>query len=124
MARLILEEHGYHVLEAPSGREAFGVWNQHQDEIDLLLTDMVMPEGVSGVDLAQKLVAKMPQLKVIFTSGYTMDDMSSEFLAHNNAQFLQKPYTRTTLARAVRKKLDGATRRANGGHTRRVNMGK
>jgi signal transduction histidine kinase/CheY-like chemotaxis protein/HAMP domain-containing protein len=124
MARLILEEHGYHVLEAPSGREAFGVWNQHQDDIDLLLTDMVMPEGVSGVDLAQKLMAKKPRLKVIFTSGYTMDDVSGEFLAHNNAQFLQKPYTRTTLAHAVRKKLDEQPAGQMADTPVAVNMGK
>jgi signal transduction histidine kinase/ActR/RegA family two-component response regulator/HAMP domain-containing protein len=107
MAHIILRECGYRVIEAASGKEALEVWDQHQGSIQLLVTDMVMPEGVSGVELAEKLLAKQPRLKVIFTSGYTMDDMSGKFLARNNARFLQKPYTRTTLARAVRQALDG-----------------
>ena len=68
-----------------------------------------MPAGVSGVDLANRLLAERPRLKVVFASGYTVDDISTDFLArHNGARFLQKPYTRVTLARTVREALDGA----------------
>jgi two-component system, cell cycle sensor histidine kinase and response regulator CckA len=61
---------------------------------------------MSGVELAEKLLARKPALKVVFTSGYTVDEMSEDFLAKTGARFLQKPYTRTTLARAVRQALD------------------
>jgi CheY-like chemotaxis protein len=106
MAQLILEELGYRVLSAGSGREALSVWEQHAGRVDLLLTDMVMPEGVSGVELAERILALQPNLRVVFTSGYTVDDVSEAFLARTNARFLQKPYTRTTLAQAVRRALD------------------
>jgi CheY-like chemotaxis protein len=108
LAHLILEECGYNVLEAGSGPEALDAWDRHRDEIDLLLTDMVMPEKVSGVELAEKLLAQKPSLKIVFVSGYTVDDVSTAFLRRNNfARFLQKPYNRTNLARSVRDALDG-----------------
>jgi CheY-like chemotaxis protein len=108
MAHLILEECGYQIFEAASGREAFDVWDRHKDDISLLFTDMVMPEGVSGVELAEKLRKERSGLKIIFASGYTVDDISTDFLArNNNARFLQKPYTRLGLAQTVREALDG-----------------
>jgi len=111
MAQLILEECGYQVLLAANGREALELWERHQDEVDLLFTDMVMPGGVSGVELAGKLLSQRPRLKIVFASGYTVDDISTDFLTrNNNARFLQKPYTRVSLARAVRDALDGQTR--------------
>jgi signal transduction histidine kinase/HAMP domain-containing protein/ActR/RegA family two-component response regulator len=106
MARTVLEECGYHILEASSGREALNVWNQHPNEIDLLVTDMVMPEGLSGKELAEQLLASQPRLKVIFTSGYTGSDVSPELLAKTHALYLPKPYTDAVLARAVRECLD------------------
>jgi signal transduction histidine kinase/CheY-like chemotaxis protein len=113
MAHAILEECGYRIHDAGTGREALAVWEKHGGAVDLLLTDMVMPEGMSGVDLAERLLGKAPTLKVIFASGYTVDEVSEAFLAKNNARFLQKPYTRTTLARAVRQALDGKNMTAN-----------
>ncbi|MCU0783257.1 MAG: response regulator [Verrucomicrobia bacterium] len=107
MAHVILEEFGYCILSAGTGREALTVWEKHQGKIDLLLTDVVMPDGMSGVELAEELLACKPTLKVIFNSGYPVDEMNEAFLARINARFLQKPYTRTTLARAVRQTLDG-----------------
>ncbi len=106
MAHVILEDCGYKILEAPSGRKAIDVWNQHSGAIDLLLTDMVMPEGISGMDLAQRLQANNPKLKIVFASGYSMDDLDTTFLRQGNAAFLQKPYTHATLAKAVRDCLD------------------
>ena len=106
MANLILTECGYAVLEAATGAEALRVWDRHKDKIHLLLTDMVMPEGMSGMELAQRLCAVRPQLKVIFASGYSMDDLDTNFLREGQAVFLQKPYTHVTLSKAVRECLD------------------
>lgn len=108
MAHLILQESGYRILTAGTGWEALDVWEQQEGKIDLLLTDMVMPEGMSGVELAEKLLMRVPNLKVLFASGYTVDEVSESFLKKNNARFLQKPYTRVTLAKAVRQALDNA----------------
>jgi signal transduction histidine kinase/ActR/RegA family two-component response regulator len=106
MARDILENCGYKILEASSGKEAIDVWNRRTCQIDLLLTDMVMPEGVSGMDLAGQLLLGQPELKIIFTSGYTANEVSPELLAKTRAHFLQKPYAHNELAKAVRDCLD------------------
>jgi CheY-like chemotaxis protein len=106
MAHVILQECGYQILEASSGREALTVWDQHQGAIDLVLTDVVMPEGVSGMDLAQRLLASKPKLKIVFASGYSMDNLDTAFVRNGRAAFLQKPYTHVTLAQAVRGALD------------------
>jgi CheY-like chemotaxis protein len=106
MARDILEECGYRILEASSGKEALDVWNQRADEIDLLLTDMVMPDGISGADLVEKLLAGHPGLKVVFTSGYTANEVNQKMLARTRASFLAKPYTHAELAKTVRDCLD------------------
>ncbi len=102
LAHLILKECGYHILEATTGLEAIEVWNRHPGEIDLLVTDMVMPDGMSGVELAQKLQATKADLKIIFASGYSMEDMDTDFLRKGN----EKPYTHIPLSHAVRDCLD------------------
>jgi signal transduction histidine kinase/ActR/RegA family two-component response regulator/HAMP domain-containing protein len=108
MAQMILEEYGYRVILATNGREALETWERHQNSIDLLFTDMVMPAGMSGMELAHQLIAQRKDLRVVLASGYTVDDISTDFLKRNNdARFLQKPYTRLNLARAVREALDG-----------------
>jgi signal transduction histidine kinase/HAMP domain-containing protein/ActR/RegA family two-component response regulator len=106
MACDILKDCGYHLLEASTGKEALDVWRKGASKIDLLLTDMVMPDGISGVDLAERLLVDRPDLKIIFTSGYTSAEISAELLSRSQAHFLQKPYSHTTLARAVRDCLD------------------
>ncbi len=106
MAHLILQDCGYHVLEAGSGAEALQVWERNPGGIDLMLTDIVMPGGMSGRELAAKLLASHPQLKIIFTSGYNVEETNTDFFRRGGAVFLQKPYTRTDLARAVRQRLD------------------
>jgi signal transduction histidine kinase/ActR/RegA family two-component response regulator len=106
LAREILKDYGYRTLEVASGRQALEIWQEHGAEIDLLLTDMVMPGGVSGVELAEKLVAECPQLKVVFMSGYTADEVSPELLKRANASFIQKPYGHAELATVVRNALD------------------
>jgi two-component system, cell cycle sensor histidine kinase and response regulator CckA len=105
LARMILKDYNYKVLEASSGLEALQVWEKHKGRIDLLLTDMVMPQGMSGRELAERLRRQKPDLKVIYTSGY-----SSDVMGHENAtreiKFLQKPYPPPELAQAVRECLD------------------
>jgi signal transduction histidine kinase len=102
LAQLILQDCGYRVLQASSGVEALTVWQKHQGAIDLLLTDVVMPDGLSGKDLAESLIGYKPALKVIFTSGYNVDDLGAEFVRSNQSCFLQKPYSRFTVAKAVK----------------------
>jgi signal transduction histidine kinase/CheY-like chemotaxis protein/HAMP domain-containing protein len=106
MARDFLINCGYRVLEAGSGREALQVWWKHRTEINLLLTDMKMPEGVSGMELAEKMLQEQPDLRVIFTSGYSDDIVSTEVLERTNARFLPKPYSYTDITRLVRESLD------------------
>jgi signal transduction histidine kinase len=102
LAQLILQDCGYTVVPASSGVEALTVWQKHQGSIDLLLTDVVMPDGLSGRDLAESLLGYKPGLKVLFTSGYNIDELNKDFGASGKSSFLQKPYSRSTLAKAVR----------------------
>ena len=106
MAHLILQDCGYQVLEAGSGAEALQVWERNADRIDLMLTDVVMPGGMSGRELAVRLMAKHPDLRIIFTSGYNVEDTNTDFFRRGRAVFLQKPYTRIRLAEVVRGCLD------------------
>jgi len=92
---------GYHVLSAANGRDALNVWAEHRDEIDLLLTDVVMPESISGRQLAHTLIRDKPNLKVIFTSGYSSELFESEFEREKEHLFLAKPYLPDRLAQTV-----------------------
>jgi two-component system, cell cycle sensor histidine kinase and response regulator CckA len=103
LAHIILVEAGYKVLDAGQSEEAFTIWRQHHDEIDLLLTDMVLPGGMTGRELAAELQQGKPQLKVIYTTGYSQDMVESKGAT---LHFLQKPYPPETLMRAVRSCLD------------------
>jgi CheY-like chemotaxis protein len=106
MANVILSNWGYRVLQASTGAEALHVWERENGNIQLLLTDMIMPEGMSGMELAERLVSVRPELKVIFASGYSMDELDTNFLREGHAVFLQKPYTHVSLPKAVRECLD------------------
>jgi signal transduction histidine kinase len=106
LANAILTNCGYQVLEASTGAEALNVWDRNKGNIQLLLTDMIMPEGMSGMELAQRLVTVRPNLKIIIASGYSMDELDNDFVRERNALFIQKPYTHITLPQAVRDCLD------------------
>jgi PAS domain S-box-containing protein len=97
----ILEKKGYTVLQAATGLKALEVWAQHKDRIDLLFTDMMMPEGVSGLELSERLRAERPELKVIYSSGYSLEVVNPEFVIKDGITFLQKPYDPEMLARVV-----------------------
>ena len=109
LARLSLQMHGYRVLDAASGEDAMRLAQAHADEIDLLVTDVVMPE-MGGRELANLLRQKQPQLKVLFMSGYTDDALVRHGVAAAADAFLQKPFTPSTLARKVRETLDADVR--------------
>jgi YesN/AraC family two-component response regulator len=96
------------VLQANSGIEALDVWRDNKSNIELLLTDIVMPDGMTGRDLAEKLQGEKPVLKAIFTSGYSSDIVGKDFIIQEGVNFLQKPYMPQKLTRVVRKCLDGA----------------
>ena len=107
LARVVLQRHGYRVVEAGSGVEALSVWEKHGSDIDLLLTDMIMPDGMTGRDVAKQLLARNPRLKVIYTSGYSAHSEGTPSERREAPAFLQKPYDPQKLARAVRECLDG-----------------
>ena len=92
--------------EAANGHEAIEVWEHHKDEIDLLFTDMMMPEGISGRELAQRLTGEKTDLKVVYTSGYSVDVVAADFNFREGINFLQKPYLPETLAQTIRNCLD------------------
>ena len=105
IAQQTLEKRGYHVLSAADPAEAKAVFDQHDAEIALLLTDVVMP-GKTGPGLHEWLKANRPPLKVLFMSGYTEHAAVSRDLLGGELPFLQKPFTPTALAQKVREVLD------------------
>jgi PAS domain S-box-containing protein len=105
LARRILERYGYTVLEARDGKDALRVAEHYRQPIQLLVTDMMMPE-LSGRDVWTALSAKRSDLRVLYMSGYTNDDMMRRGFLDAGAAFLQKPFTETDLARAARTVLD------------------
>ena len=106
LVRSLLEHFGYRVIEAAHGKEALKIWHERRTEIDLLLTDMMMPEGLSGWDLAELIHKEKPDLKVIYTSGYSVDLFGPNHSLREGVNFLPKPYHPRTLAKAVRECLD------------------
>jgi CheY-like chemotaxis protein len=102
----LLASHGYNILQAESGVKALQVWQSCKEKVDLLLTDLVMPDRVNGRELAEQLWAERPRLKVIFTSGYSADVVGTDFVLRRGLNYLQKPYHPQKLALAVRECLD------------------
>ncbi len=114
MARCTLEDGGYRVIEAGDGREALSIWDRSSAEIDLVVTDMVMPNGVSGGALARTLQAHTPDLHVICTSGYTPEYIERDLPTNGNITFLAKPYLPNRLLETVRGCLNSSSAMANG----------
>jgi CheY-like chemotaxis protein len=106
LTRVTLERAGYSVHEAANAADALALWGQFHDDIDLLLTDLVMPGGTSGEQLAALLRADRPALPVVFTSGYSATFAGRELELATHEQFLQKPASPAQLLAMVRRALD------------------
>ena len=101
----VLRGNNYRVLEAETGVQALKVWETSHGKVDLLLTDMAMPGGIGGAELAQQLRERKADLRVIYTSGYSTE-VGGKILSGNDPMFLAKPYRPPQLAQRVRKCLD------------------
>jgi len=105
MTRNILEECGYEVLAASNGREALEVGASHGGAIDLLLTDVVMPQ-MGGRRLAEHMKVSHPRTRVLYMSGYTDDAILRHGVLEETSAFMEKPFSPEVLARKVREVLD------------------
>lgn len=108
LAVRILRGSGYHVLSAGDGDEALGVLRASPHPVHLLLTDVVMP-GMNGRELADRVLAEHPGIKVLFTSGYTDDEIIRHGVLDRAREFIPKPYTIDTLTARVRSILDAGS---------------
>ncbi len=105
LARRVLEREGYRVLEAREGQEALRISGRYVGPIHMILTDVVMPV-MSGREVAHRLLSERPEVKVLYMSGYTDDEVLQHGILDCDIGFLQKPFTDDTLARKVREVLD------------------
>jgi PAS domain S-box-containing protein len=112
MTAIILKRQGYSVLAADTPGEAIRLAREHSGTIDLLITDVVMPE-MNGRDLAKNLLSLYPDIKRLFMSGYTADVIAHHGVLEEGVDFIQKPFPREVLATRVREVLDGGSRTAN-----------
>jgi len=108
LARMMLERMGYRVLAASTPTEAIQLARAHAGKIDLLMTDVVMPE-MNGRDLAAQLTRLYPDLKLLFMSGYTADVIAHHGVLDEGVCFIQKPFSKKDLALKLRESLDDAT---------------
>jgi CheY-like chemotaxis protein len=108
MAKMFLEKNGYSVLEAENGPDAVAIWEKRQSQIDLLVTDLVMPGGFTGQKLARRLQLDRPDLKVIYSSGSDYEGFIESDGAPGplDSNFLQKPYRLSSLAQMIRASLE------------------
>jgi signal transduction histidine kinase/CheY-like chemotaxis protein len=104
--RSILDGYGYEVVEADCAGTAMDRWREFQNRISLVLTDIVIPGGATGPDLAKKFHAEKPTIRIIFSSGYSADVVEKDFELRDGVNFLQKPYSPHKLAWAVREVLE------------------
>ena len=108
LARTVLKQKGYKILEAENGEDALRISEAHDGSIDLLITDVVMPK-MGGRKTAELLQPLYPQMKVIYMSGYTNNAIAHHGVLEPGLNFIEKPFSPKALARKVRKTLDGRT---------------
>jgi PAS domain S-box-containing protein len=104
LTRQLLQEHGYTVAEADDGKSALEWVESHPEPIDLLLTDVVM-RRISGPELVERLSARLPNLKVVFMSGYTGELIAEREVLKRGVTLLEKPFTRTALLNTIHETL-------------------
>jgi two-component system cell cycle sensor histidine kinase/response regulator CckA len=109
---------GYRVFAARSGRKALPVWDAHKEKIDLLLTDLVMPDGLNGRELAMRLRNARPSLPVVYMSGYSHEVAGDDFPLQPGVNYLPKPFDLSSLAKVVRASLDRGATQAPFAHPR------
>lgn len=105
LVRVVLRRYGYRVLAAADGNEALNLWRRESEAVGLLLTDVVMPGGISGFELAEELLRTAPDLPVIYTSGYSVEINNNGARLTEGFDFLPKPYRPGALAEIVRRRL-------------------
>jgi hypothetical protein len=105
VAKTILNRRGFEVFTAGSGAEALEIYQQQKDSVAVVILDLTMPE-MSGIACYKWLCQINPQIKVILTSGYSLDNIDSDILVENNVTFVQKPYRIEELIEAIRMLLD------------------
>jgi Response regulator containing CheY-like receiver domain and AraC-type DNA-binding domain len=103
----ILKQNGYRVLEAGNGSDALRICEDEGDDVDLIVTDIVMPE-MGGSELAKKVRELKPETRILFTSGYTEDAVVRQSLLHAGEAFIEKPFTPGSLAKKAREVLDAS----------------
>jgi signal transduction histidine kinase len=111
MSARTLRAFGYRVIEAQTGLEATEIFESLQDEIDILVTDVVMP-GLSGPEIAAQLMARRGDLPVLYISGYSAEEMVRRGVEHGSLQFLGKPFSPRALGQRIRSILDGSGQRS------------
>jgi signal transduction histidine kinase len=109
LMREVLQQYQYRILTASSGTEALLVWDEHHGRIDLLMTDMIMPGGMTGDELAAELKRRKPDLKIIYASGYTSAFVGRDF-GRDAITFLAKPYQPLQVAQLIRETLDASSK--------------
>jgi DNA-binding NtrC family response regulator len=101
LLREILEMNGHTVITAASAGEALQLWEKNSSQIELLITDLTLPGGTTGVTLSEQLKAHKPDLKVLFTSGHDRAIVVEKYSLSPDATFLKKPFSPDSLSRAV-----------------------
>jgi DNA-binding NtrC family response regulator len=105
LCSMMLRQTGFRVIEAGNAREALTHWKELGNTIDLVVTDMVMPGGLSGSDLITKLRESRPEVKVILTTGYNEEILKADDLTEARVKLITKPYDIESLLRAIAEKL-------------------
>ncbi|HEX7571401.1 MAG TPA: ATP-binding protein, partial [Verrucomicrobiae bacterium] len=112
----LLQRCGYTVLEAESGPAALKIWSDQRDHIQLVLTDIIMPENLNGIELGRRLLAEKPSLKVIYTSGYTGNHEGRHTALTEGVNFIRKPFKPEAITKIIRKNLDKKTAAGGSGN--------
>jgi signal transduction histidine kinase/ActR/RegA family two-component response regulator len=110
-----LRRHGYQVLEARDGPAALEIWAEKRASIQLVMTDLVMPGGMNGKELSERLLQDRPELPLIFTTGYSEEAMKGGLELREDFNYLPKPYLPAHLAKIIRENLDRAATQRDGG---------